>query len=118
MSELTSPIPSEEIHHGEHAHDEAAHVAAHIKKYLGVGAILLFGTVITVLLSYVDFGSESLNIMIAMIVACIKVGFVGMVFMHLSSEKHDIYRIIFLCVFFCLVLFALTGLHYFDPIHL
>ncbi len=114
MSELTTHTA--EV--AEHAHDDAAHVAAHIKTYLAVGGILLVGTVITVLLSYVDFGSQGRNIIIAMIVATIKVGFVAAIFMHLNSEKSTIYRVIVMTIFFCIVLFALTGLAIFDPIHL
>jgi caa(3)-type oxidase subunit IV len=115
MSESTTHLASHSDHDHEH---EAAHVAAHIKTYLGVGLILLVGTIITVLLSYVDFGSETMNIVVAMIVASIKVGFVAMVFMHLKSEKGEIYRVIFLCIFMCLVLFAFTALAVFDPITL
>lgn len=114
MSEVTPHSETGDLH----AHDEAAHVAAHLKKYIMVGGVLMVGTLITVLLSYIDFGTQTRNIVIAMIVASIKVGFVAMVFMHLNAEKSTIYRLIFITLFLCFVLFALTGLAFFDPIHL
>ena len=40
------------------AHDDAAHVDAHVIKYLMVGGILIVLTGVTVWLSYVDFGSR------------------------------------------------------------
>jgi len=99
--------------HGEHGH--AAH-DMHLGLYLGVGGFLIIATIITVFLSYVDFGSRSNNIIIAMIVATIKVGFVGAVFMHLKGEKKTIWRPLFFTAFFVLGLFLLTLLHWYDPI--
>jgi heme/copper-type cytochrome/quinol oxidase subunit 4 len=64
----------------------------------------------------VDFGSRSRNIIIAMIVATIKVGFVGAVFMHLKGEKKTIWRPLFFTAFFVAGLFLLTLLHWYDPI--
>ena len=100
------------------AHDDPDHAAhdMHLGLYLGVGAFLLAATAITVFLSYVDFGSRSRNIIIAMIVATIKVGFVGAVFMHLKAEKRTIWRPLFFTAFFVAGLFLLTLLHWYDPI--
>ena len=99
--------------HGDHGH--AAH-DMHLRLYLGVGGFLIVATIITVGLSYVDFGSRSNNIIIAMIVATIKVGFVGAIFMHLKGEKKTIWRPLYFTAFFVLGLFLLTLLHYYDPI--
>ena len=98
---------------GDHSH--AAH-DMHLGLYLGVGAFLIVATIITVALSYVDFGSRANNIIIAMIVATIKVGFVGAIFMHLKGEKKTIWRPLFFTAFFVLGLFLLTLLHWYDPI--
>ena len=97
------------------ARDHAAH-DTHLGLYLGVGAFLIVATIITVALSYVDFGSRSNNIIIAMIVATIKVGFVGAIFMHLKGEKKTIWRPLYFTAFFVLGLFLLTLLHWYDPI--
>ena len=118
MSEPTN-LPTVDSHHDEHApHDEAAHIQAHIKQYLGVGVVLMIGTVLTVALAYVDFGSHARNIVAAMILASIKVGFVAMIFMHLNAEKKTIYQLIAFTFFCCIVLFALMALAYSDHIHL
>ena len=75
--------------------DHAAHnVAKHVRKYLFIGALLVTFTAITVWLSYVDFGSRKANITVAMLVATFKAGLVAAIFMHLSSEKQLIYRIL------------------------
>ena len=102
--------PATSADHGHSAHD------MHLGLYLGVGGFLLVATAITVFLSYVDFGSRGRNIIIAMIVATVKVGFVGAVFMHLKGEKKTIWRPLFFTAFFVLGLFLLTLLHWYDPI--
>ena len=99
--------------HGDHGHGEHN---MHLGLYLGVGAFLLVATVITVWLSYVDFGSHNANVIVAMIVATIKVGFVAAIFMHLKGEKKTIWRFLYFTLFFVAGLFLLTLLHYADPI--
>jgi len=100
------------------SHDEhAAHdVAKHVRGYLLVGVTLLTFTAITVFLSYVNFGTQKANIAVALLVATIKAGLVAAIFMHLSSEKRMIYRILIFTFFFVLGLFWLTYLAWYDPI--
>ena len=95
---------------GHAAHD------MHLGLYLGVGVFLLVATAVTVFLSYVDFGSSSRNIVVALVLATIKVGFVGAIFMHLKGEKKTIWRPLFFTAFFVTGLFLLTLLHWWDPI--
>jgi cytochrome c oxidase subunit 4 len=98
-------------------HEEYAHnVAKHVKGYLIVGAILLAATVLTVGLSYVDFGNAKANMAVAMLLATIKVSLVGAVFMHLAAEKKLIYRVLIFTGFFVFVLFWLTYLAWYDPV--
>ena len=103
---------------GEASHDEhAAHdVSKHIRAYLLVGLTLIVFTGITVALSYVNFGTQKANVAVAMLVATFKAGLVAAIFMHLSSEKRMIYRILIFTFFFVFGLLWLTYLAWYDPI--
>ncbi len=109
--EVAKVTTHEEPATGGHSHHDM-----HLGLYLGVGGFLLFATVVTVWLSYVDFGSRSANIAVAMVVATIKVGFVAAIFMHLKGEKWMIWKFLLFTMFFVAGLFFLTLLHYIDPI--
>jgi caa(3)-type oxidase subunit IV len=99
-----------------HAHDDHHDVGKHVRKYLMVGALLMIFTIITVALSYFDFGSHKANIAVGMLVATFKAALVAAIFMHLSAEKQLIYRVLLFTVFFVLGLFWLTYLHWYDPV--
>ena len=116
------PAEYEEYAHGVHQH---------VSRYLLVGGLLLFFTLLTVALSYVDFGgffswllhinispngSRKLNIAVAILVAAFKASLVGLIFMHLAAEKRLIYRVLIFTGFFVLGLFWLTYLAWYDPI--
>jgi len=120
MNDTHEPLGSDEVVVAAdgHAPDEhASHdVAKHIRAYLMVGLTLLVFTVITVALSYIDFGTQKANIAVAMLVATFKAGLVAAIFMHLSNEKRMIYRILIFTAFFVLGLFFLTYLAWYDPI--
>jgi caa(3)-type oxidase subunit IV len=109
-------------HTTEHSHatdhDVAHHVNAHVKGYILVGGLLIFCTALTVWLSFVNFGTQKANIIVAMALATFKVACVAAIFMHLKSEKWTIYRILLITVLFAIGLFALTGLAFSDPIRL
>ncbi len=53
---------------------------------------------------------------IGMLVATFKAGLVAAIFMHLSSERKLIYRVLIFTVFFVFALFWLTYLHWYDPV--
>jgi len=113
-------------------HEEYAHgVHQHVSRYLMVGGLLLFFTLLTVALSYVDFGGffswlfhanispaagRKLNITVAIIVAAFKASLVALIFMHLAAEKRLIYRVLIFTGFFVLGLFWLTYLAWYNPI--
>jgi cytochrome c oxidase subunit 4 len=106
-------------HEAGEGHDhaaEAAHIAAHIGAYLKVGIGLLILTGLTVGLSYVDFGSRSMNIIVGMIVATVKASMVAAIFMHLKGEKITIWRFLIMTGVFAVGLFMLTLLAHSDPI--
>ncbi len=99
------------------ADDHSAHdVAKHVRGYLIVGATLLAFTFLTVILSYVNFGTQKANVAVAMLVATFKAGLVAYIFMHLNSERKLIYRILIFTAFFVFGLFWLTYLHWYDPV--
>lgn len=102
--------------HAGHDEHEAAHIAAHVGGYLKVGAALLLLTGVTVGLSYVDFGSREMNIIVGMLVASLKAGLVAFIFMHLSGEKITIWRFLVMTTIFVIGLFFLTYLFHSDPI--
>jgi cytochrome c oxidase subunit 4 len=104
--------------HAAPDHDVAHHVNKHVKGYLIVGGILLLCTLLTVALSYVNFGTAKANIFVAMALATFKAGCVAAIFMHLKSEKWTIYRFLIITVFFAIGLFALTSLAFHDPIRI
>ena|SRR5438552_15250252 len=122
MNETQQPTIAETVPAGtpppDAAHDEhTAHdVAKHIRLYLMVGATLLTFTAITVFLSYINFGTQKANVAVALVVATFKAGLVAAIFMHLSSEKRMIYRILIFTFFFVFGLFWLTYLAWYDPI--
>jgi cytochrome c oxidase subunit IV len=121
MDETQQPAIAETVPAGtppDEAHDEhTAHdVAKHIRAYLMVGATLLTFTAITVFLSYINFGTQKANVAVALVVATFKAGLVAAIFMHLSSEKRMIYRILIFTFFFVFGLFWLTFLAWYDPI--
>ena len=113
-------------------YEEYAHgVQQHVMRYLVVGGLLLFFTLLTVALSYVDFGGffswlfhvhispqagGKLNIAVAIVVAAFKVSLVALIFMHLAAEKRLIYRVLIFTGFFVLGLFWLTFLAWYNPI--
>jgi len=99
-----------------HTHDEHHDFWSHCKLYLWIGGILFAFTVITVGLSYVDFGTPKANMLIALGVATFKVSLVGAVFMHLKGEVKTVWRPIWFTLFFVSGLFLLTVLAYYDPI--
>jgi cytochrome c oxidase subunit 4 len=75
-------------------------------------------TLLTVGLSFVNFGTQNANIIVAMVVATFKAGLVAAIFMHLKSEKWTIYRFLLITLVFAIGLFALTALAFSNPIRL
>lgn len=99
------------VHDAEHFHN-------HAMLYLGVGAILLIGTVLTVAISYVNFGSMAANVRVALLIATVKASLVALIFMHLRQEKKSIYQFLLFTVIFATGLLGLSILAFKDHIHL
>ncbi len=69
---------------------------------LGVWAALIVLTGVTVAVTYVDLGP--LNLWVAMLIATVKAGLVGLYFMHLRYD-HPLYGIMLVCALFFVALF-------------
>jgi cytochrome c oxidase subunit 4 len=92
-----------------HPHANDAHdVQKHIRGYLIIGAALMVGTILTVWASFINFGSPTANIVVALIIASVKSFLVAGYFMHLISEKKMIYSVLICTVFFFVALMFLT----------
>ena len=87
--------------HGEHTH---GHVAP-LSMYLGVFALLVVGTVITVAVAYVDLGF--LNTAVALGIACTKATFVVLYFMHVRWASRLTWLVIAASVFWLILMFAI-----------
>jgi cytochrome c oxidase subunit IV len=72
--------------HAHDADDGAVHVhVASTQFYVGIFLALVCLTVLTVKVSYYDFGEA--NIIVAMLIATMKAGLVATFFMHLAHDK-------------------------------
>ena len=77
-----------------------------IKVYLGIGAILMIFTVITVAAAQVDLGF--LNIVVALAIATTKALLVAFFFMHLYYDNKMLFFVFASSIFFLAVLISLT----------
>ena len=103
-----SPAQSQAPAHS-HAHGHGAHdVSKEVRKYLIVFAALLIGTLLTVWASFINFGTPSANIIVALVIATVKAGLVACFFMHLIDERKVIYGVLGATVFFFIGLMYLT----------
>ena len=67
---------------------EQAHPKSHSPlPYLLTLIALLILTGVTVGASYVDFGSSTVNVIVAMLIATLKASLVALIFMHLRHDK-------------------------------
>ena len=69
------------------SHNHDSHTAAAPKLYAGTLAALLVLTGITVMAAGIHFGSNGINIAIALGIATIKASLVALIFMHLRHDK-------------------------------
>jgi cytochrome c oxidase subunit IV len=88
-------------------HSSAKHENHSIRGYMFVYFALLVGTGFTVWASVFDLGHHW-NIVLALIIACVKAFLVAAYFMHLISEKKMIYSVLAFTAFFFAGLMVLT----------
>lgn len=86
------------------SHGEEVHTHNHTKWYIANIIALFVLTGITVLAAGINFGSNTVNLIIAMAIATVKASLVALIFMHLLWER-GISAIIFLSSLFFVGLF-------------
>ncbi len=72
---------------GTPKHGEETHTHDHTRYYIGTIIGLFILTAVTVFVAGIDFGSNFVNLMIAMAIATVKASLVVLFFMHLRWEK-------------------------------
>ena len=82
-------------------------IKSHIKVYWNVFFALLVFTVLTVAVSYIEFGSIFWTLFVGLAIACIKGYLVSAYFMHLNDETKTIYSLLVLSVVFLAVLMTI-----------
>jgi caa(3)-type oxidase subunit IV len=88
--------------------DDHHDISKHVRGYLIIGGVLILGTILTVLASYVDLGNHALNIGLGLLIATVKASLVALYFMHLISERTLIYIVMGFTAFFFVGLMFLT----------
>ena len=88
-------------------------ITKQVKLYKIIGAVLIVGTIFTVMVANVHMGII-LGIVVAMIIATIKGALVAGYFMHLYSEKKIIYAVLALTAVFIVVMIGLLVFSYGD----
>ncbi len=93
--------------HGGHGHGHHD-VSKEVRKYLVVFFALIVGTALTVWASYIHFGSHTMNVAVALLIASVKAALVAGFFMHLVDERKLIYGVLGATVFFFVGLMYVT----------
>jgi len=91
-------MATEEAHAHSHGVDDHHPHVSSIPILVGVYALLIFLTALTVAVTWVDLGP--LNIWVALGVAVVKAGFVAMYYMHLKYENPFFGQVLIASIFF------------------
>jgi cytochrome c oxidase subunit 4 len=92
--------------HGEpeEPHDVSRPEPDHHSPYFTVFIVLVVLTAATVAIAQYRFPHEIINVLLALLVACLKAGCVAMIFMHLRYEGKLIYLIAIVPLILCVLL--------------
>jgi caa(3)-type oxidase subunit IV len=104
---------------GHDSHGAPLDLAKTVRSYLKVGGVLILGTFLTVAVAYVPWmqtGVHWADTTIGLLIATIKVSFVGLLFMHLNHERGLIYKVLFFTIIFSIAMMFLFVLAFLDPI--
>ncbi len=75
--------------------------------YVGIFLLLLVGTIVTVIVAFLDFPGP-LNAVVALTIATIKATFVVLYFMHVRYSGRLVWLVIASALFWLAIMFALT----------
>jgi len=89
-------------------HEVISHDTHSVRGYIFVFVALIAGTILTVWASFIQFGSQEINIAVALTIATVKAFLVVAYFMHLISERKMIYLVLGFTAFFFAGLMGLT----------
>ena len=82
-------------------------IESHIKVYWNVFYALLAFTMLTVGVTYIEFGSVFWTLFVGLAIACVKGYLVSAYFMHLNDETKTIYSLLIMSVVFLAVLMTI-----------
>ena len=82
-------------------------IESHIRVYWNVFFALIAFTIITVAVSYIEFGSVFWTLFVGLAIACFKGYLVSAYFMHLNDETKTVYSILVLSAIFLFVLMSI-----------
>jgi len=83
-----------------------------LRTYFGVFITLIVLTLVTYNAAYMDFGSHSLNVLVALGIAVAKATLVILFFMHVKYSSRLTKFVVVSCLFFLACLFGLTFTDY------
>ena len=92
-----------------------ADIDKHVRVYLTVFITLMFLTIVTWAVAYLDLGITG-AIAVALLIASVKASLVACYFMHLISEKKLIFLVLGFTVFFFIGLLLLPLFTTMDPV--
>ena len=104
---------SEHSSHGHSHADDIEHLKRHRNLYLWIFGALLVLTVVTVWAATLDI-DETGHVVVALLIASVKATLVAGFFMHLTSEKSIIHKIMSFTFFFFLGMVFLCVLAWLD----
>src|SRR4051812_30274927 len=101
MTHEASRIPDE-------PHDVSRPTPHHVVPYVLIFLVLVILTGVTVGIAFIRFPTELINVLLALLVACVKGSLVALFFMHLKFEGKLIYIMVIVPLILCvLIIFAL-----------
>ncbi len=121
---MNTPPPdthSPTLPHDDDAHHSPEAIIRQMRFYIGIFCALLVLTFVTVGVSKIHIGppdSNVGNITVGLLIATVKASLVAAFFMHLSTEKKLVLRILVFTVAFAAALMFLSLLAFFDPIQI
>ena len=99
-----SEAASNSRHEPEEPHGVSVPMPHHTVNYYAIFAALVVLTIVTVLVAFVRFQNELVNLVLAMIIAATKATLVAFFFMHLKFEGKLIYLIFIVPLCLCVLM--------------